>query len=547
MLDLFQSSKAIGLEYTSNEIKAAEMSIKGGTPQILRLLSFPINDAKHDLKDLDKHHPFFVTAMESSDVLVRPLYLPLTKKKDIDAALPFQVEPLLPYPLDQALLSHQILEQNSEGSQATIFATNKKLLEAHLEQWKNFAVEPEQVASVQSALCQFSQTYLPGDAYYILFHLSDTRLTGILVKNGKLIVSYSHQEGLNLLYEAAKKDPETADMPFVELDEHLHSEQLENAITQIQKGLSRICLALTKEAKGEKIEGFLMTGDIVLVPTIKNLLAERLNIPLITPHSHDERSTDELELYALPIGMALSSLSTSTENINFRQHDLSYPHPWKRVQVPLALYIVFTLLASLVFYYFSHHYLLYQEDLLKQRYVELLAGMGKSYHEFESTFLSKNPSDREKFNGEVVNITQLDREDLLKRTEYLQKDLQDTPDSFPLFANIPRVSDVLAWLNNHPYVVSYDPDGNVEHRIQLESFSYTVLKRPSQERKQEKYQVKVEFEFSSPIPKWAREFHDALITPNDFVDPKGEVKWSSNRGLYRTSFYLKDKTSYPSF
>ena len=59
-----------------------------------------------------------------------------------------------------------------------------------------------------------------------------------------------------------------------------------------------------------------------------------------------------------------------------------------------------------------------------------------------------------------------------------------------------------------------------------------------------KYQVKVDLEFSTSSPRIAREFHDSLIAPNDLIDPKGEVKWSSNRGKYRTSFYLKDKTQY---
>jgi type IV pilus assembly protein PilM len=36
-----------------------------------------------------------------------------------------------------------------------------------------------------------------------------------------------------------------------------------------------------------------------------------------------------------------------------------------------------------------------------------------------------------------------------------------------------------------------------------------------------------------------------LIAPNELVDPKGEVKWNANKGKYRASFFLKDKTAYP--
>ena len=63
-------------------------------------------------------------------------------------------------------------------------------------------------------------------------------------------------------------------------------------------------------------------------------------------------------------------------------------------------------------------------------------------------------------------------------------------------------------------------------------------------KKGEKYQVKVDLEMVAPTPKMARELHTALITPNDFVDPKAEVKWAASRGKYQTSFYLKDKTAY---
>ena len=109
------------------------------------------------------------------------------------------------------------------------------------------------------------------------------------------------------------------------------------------------------------------------------------------------------------------------------------------------------------------------------------------------------------------------------------------------------VSDVLGWLNK--LAGASDKDNGekaLAQGIQIDSFNYTLVKRPEQTKKQEKYQVKVELEFNSPTPKMAREFHDALIAPNEMVDPKGEVKWSTNRGKYRTSFYLKDKTAYPS-
>ena len=61
----------------------------------------------------------------------------------------------------------------------------------------------------------------------------------------------------------------------------------------------------------------------------------------------------------------------------------------------------------------------------------------------------------------------------------------------------------------------------------------------------EHYAVRVDIDFTAPSGARAREFYDALNSPNPFVDPKEEVKWSSNKGRYQTSFFLKDRTQYP--
>ena len=129
----------------------------------------------------------------------------------------------------------------------------------------------------------------------------------------------------------------------------------------------------------------------------------------------------------------------------------------------------------------------------------------------------------------------------------LEKEIKEAPDFIALNPNVPRVSDVLAWLTTHPNVgFEMVPEKNEDASILIENFNYALVKRPEEKKRDLKYQVKIDLEFTSPSPKSAREFHDALIAPNEMVDLKGEIKWSSTRGKYKTSFYLKDKTFYPS-
>jgi type IV pilus assembly protein PilM len=517
---IIQAPAALGLELNGHEIRAAKVSFRLNKPQIQEFFSLPTSS---NVKPLYIDSPILVTGLQSGDVLVRPFALPLTKEKDVAAALAFQAEPLLPYPPEQALLARHTLSQNAEGTQLTLLATCKDLLQAHIEAWQALQIEPEKVSCTQAALCQFAKFYVKAEKPLVVLHLNENWMTCVLVQEGKLIAAYAHHEGLNLL-------------PANDSQEALAEEPLK----RLEQGIAKICYALLKDYKAESLEGLILTGDAISLLDLPQRLSLKLNLPLLQSRLDidPDVSAADKQRHALPIGLAISAFEGG---VDFRQQEFSYPHPWKHVKAPLMAYFVLMCALTLSAYFFGQVYLVNQEDRIKQEYVDLLAAMSKPYDQFELAFLTKNPQDKKETNA----IAHLQREDLLKRLNFLYKDLQAAPDSFPLFANLPTVSDVLAWISTHPNVVHQNEEGTKETRLQLENFSYNMLKRPSQGKKQEKYQVKVELEFSSPKPKWAREFHDALIAANDFVDSKAEVKWSSNRGHYRTSFYVKDKTLYP--
>lgn len=274
------------------------------------------------------------------------------------------------------------------------------------------------------------------------------------------------------------------------------------------------------------------------------MLCQKINKTLILPENRDWNLTEtELQEYAVPIGLALKGLPKAKEQINFRQQEFAYPYPWKRYKKPLSAYMVLCCLAALFFFLFGESWIGFHEDHLKEEYGKTLQLMNKSYDTFEAEYEQKNP--RGKNNKEMISLKKLSQQDLLDRFNMLEKELESTPDLFPLLPNIPRVSDVFAWLSMHPNVVQNDTEGKNQPLLQIENFNYAVVKRPELSKKNERYQAKVELEFSTSTPKFAREFHDALIAPNEFVDPKSEIKWSANRGKYRTSFFLKDKTMYP--
>lgn len=562
MPDKSTSLHTIGLVLSHQTLQGAVLAFQKGKPCLIEAFEMPLQQgassspevlSPDDAAKLQSYaqRNLTVTCLGGEEALIRPLEIKLKKEKDIDAVLAFQAEPLLPYPIDNAVIDKIKISEGQEGSLLTVAAVRKDHLQQHLDLWHRFEVEPEIVSCASAALAAFSLHFSSGEKSRLVLHIGQTQILCILTHQGKLQAGLSIDSGTLHLAQALDQDlqqpsiqePATLrSLNFLEVDKE-HYPALSSALESLRLEVVRTLYALLKQAKGEEISSVLLTGEGAafnnLAEALCHTVKKSLQAPAVDPLFNLKPA--ELQKFALPIGAALTALPHYKHQVNFRQGEFAYPHPWRRYKKPLAVYFSLCFLLALAFYVMTQGYIKYREDQVRQSYSELLQFMHKPYTGFEKEFQKpQEPQD-------IASIRQLSSNDLIKRLQFLDKELQSSPYYYPLMPNTPTVSDVFAWLSTHPNVVAIDPKiGSVKPLLVLENFNYTMIKKPDQTRKQEKYQVKVEIEFSSPTPKLAREFHDALIAPNAFVDPKGEVKWNTNRGLYRASFFLKDKTVYPS-
>jgi len=561
MFDNPQASHTLGLELDAHSLKGVAISFVRGAPKLEAVFDYPveitegnvkplyIDDQKKQLDDLIHKH-LVATPMDAQDVLVRPLELKLTKEKDIDSVLIFQAEPILPFSADNAVVDKIILSQDKESSKLTIFAVRKDHLSHHLQLWNSLGIEPEVVTAAPLALALFAKHFAtPQEPCYVL-HMGLSRSLCSLIEDGKLVAAQSISGGLESLIQAYAKDAgksfedakdEISKFNFNSLNEEAYP-SLKAAFEILRLSVTRTIYALAKQVKGRDISLVLVVGEGAAIEGLSEVLCRPLNKTLLTLQDNPGfgMNAAELQKFALPIGEALSALPNCKDEINLRQGELGFPDRWKRLKKPILTYFMLCIGAALALMLFGKSYVKYQEAEVRKHYLDILNVMNKPYADFEKEFTAKYPSGRDLTPGEVVNVTELTPDELKSRLNFLEKEIQSTPQTYPLQPGIPLVSDVLAWLSTHANFVG--KDGAPE--LQIESFSYTMAKRPDPTKKNDKYQVKVELEFSSPAPKMAREFHDALIGPNEIVDPKGEVKWSSNKDRYRTSFFLKDKTAY---
>lgn len=564
MLDLFSSAETVGIELNPDEFLLARATLNNGSVRLLQLQKIPLVLTNQENGNIRLSYPagtaplalnpnsISITSLKSSEVLVRNLEIKLTKDKDIQAVLPFQVEPLLPYPMENAILNSMKIGGGKDFTLLSIFSARKDYLKELLQNYESLGINPEVVSSTPAALAAFAYFFKSSSGQAsAIFHIGYSESSCVLAREGKVLSSQTLSGGILALAAFLAADTglsETEALQRIKKESVIEDEsaylQYSNAVNNLGLNLSQQLFSVVKQNKSIAVSQVFLTGNAVHIAPLREKVKKIIGSPISVPVSRDGLSSSQLEEYAVPIGLGISALSNFEINQDFRQQEFTYPYPWQRYKKSLYLYFGACLFFAFVIWILGSVWSGYEEDKVKQGYSAVLSSLDKPYSSFEKEYYEKFLKTPLSENIKTPSLKSLSQNDLMARLLFLQEQAQQTPETFPLLPNTPRVSDILAWLSTHAQVVKNNGKSS-DVLLNLESFNYQMVKKPDQSKKQERYQVRVELEFTTSIPKLAREFHDALIAPNDIVDPKGEIKWSSNRDSYRTSFYLKDKTIYP--
>ncbi len=85
------------------------------------------------------------TALSSSSVIFKELTLPFTDPQKIKLVVPFEVEPLLPFELNQATLDSIIIHQSEGSSEILVAAVKNETLAEHIQIFTNIGISPAKV------------------------------------------------------------------------------------------------------------------------------------------------------------------------------------------------------------------------------------------------------------------------------------------------------------------------------------------------------------------------------------------------------------------
>lgn len=174
-LDRFFVTHTFGFHLSSHELRGAHISYSKGEMVIDSLYTIPFipsesleNKEEGTLlgqnslpKEIEKWD--LATGLSTQDVLIRSLDIKLTKEKEIQSVLAFQAEPILPYPLENGILSHITLGQKEGISFVTLLSVRNDRLLKLLSECQKLKLEPEVVSCDPVALAAFAESFGPKD------------------------------------------------------------------------------------------------------------------------------------------------------------------------------------------------------------------------------------------------------------------------------------------------------------------------------------------------------------------------------------------------
>lgn len=270
MQDIFVPSKigsyyvfhkrVLGFEITTSSVQASLIYFSKSKVLIENSMSIALQDQstvsiinaiKKITTTIGKYNEV-VTSLTSSAVIFKELTLPFIGREKIAMIVNYEVEPLLPFSLDEAVIDFLITEENKEKSQTTILvaAARKSDLDIHTSYFEKAGVLLTHVTLDMFALYDFYRHTMyiaQASTSLLLVDFGVDAIRILYIQKGILksvrLVPYGLLAMLHKIDESFQLLPNKSIADFFEKDLHGYDEQTEQQI--VHQVITDFCKQMT--------------------------------------------------------------------------------------------------------------------------------------------------------------------------------------------------------------------------------------------------------------------------------------------------------------
>lgn len=163
----------VGVDIGTTSVRGAELSLGGSMPSVVRIAQVPlsagavengevrgVDEVTEAVRELWRRGGFkskqVTLGVGNQRVVVREVTVPSLPEKEMQQSLPYQVQELIPIPMEEAVFDYDVLEEVEEDgrkmSRLLVVAAQRDMIETHLRTVVDAKLEPVGVDLVPFAL-----------------------------------------------------------------------------------------------------------------------------------------------------------------------------------------------------------------------------------------------------------------------------------------------------------------------------------------------------------------------------------------------------------
>lgn len=402
--------KIVGLDIGSHSIKIVIGREGFGKVELLAAYEKPVNGEgiqeviRSAFREEHIRPDIVVSSVPGNTVSVHYLQIPFTDEAKIGQVVPYEVEGLIPFPLEEMVIDQFILSKNNgsnnvkgpqQGSSVCVALINKDTLQDHIDTLKGAHIEPRVIELEPLALYQTLMEWHKTDDTVAILDIGASRSNLCIVSKGKPvgmrtfnsggnIVTASVQESLGITFEEAEQRKITIGISETDTISNAIKQGLSNNIIELQQTLH----AYEINHK-DPVTKLFITGGGARLLNINNYLNNILGMEvanLSIPEEIAQRLTTRLinggeDLkFVSPTGIGLvlrGSRKRQAFGLNFRKGE--YFHRKEAKETTGKLIYLLVSVAALILLGSTDFYFRYHSRVT--RYEALKSGIRKAYME----------------------------------------------------------------------------------------------------------------------------------------------------------------------
>lgn len=333
------------IEIFSDAIHGVEISVQRKQIEILRSVKEPL---RHDALAPDGLSLFFtehhlskeevITSVPGDMLITRRVSVPFRERAKINKILPYEVEPLVPFPIQELDICYQILTQDRDRSDLLVYALPKRILDQRSDLFAEAGIPLRMigVSSLSAANAIFAVEQTAKDQNILHLHvLPDFSILSIYrmgVLQHFMNLTWGGRDLTKKLTSITGLDPDALSERLTTLtpaEEEEIVRALSGGETEITAQIRKECDLFLLQSETGMPDTLYVTGNTAGLPFLTPLFKKSLGLQTETPdplstlkHSLPQ-GTQGRSLLA-PLGMAFMWSGKDALNSAFRRQKTSF-------------------------------------------------------------------------------------------------------------------------------------------------------------------------------------------------------------------------------